>query len=115
VTDEARSIPGPMWRGGLLADEMGLGKTLGMIALIASDQDRSSSNVPFTDYPTSGTSISSTLIVMPLSCKGVRPTAVYTLTFCSIQCLGITVEKVFLYQICGWRLLTPSAMCMTAD
>jgi SWI/SNF-related matrix-associated actin-dependent regulator of chromatin subfamily A3 len=73
-----------MWRGGLLADEMGLGKTLGMIALIASDQDRSSSNVPFTGYPTSGISIGSTLIVVPLSCKGVCPTAPHKLTF--LQC-----------------------------
>ncbi|KAH3978576.1 hypothetical protein HBI24_114000 [Parastagonospora nodorum] len=67
VTGEARPTPGPKWRGGLLADEMGLGKTLEMIALVASDQDCISGNDPFMDHPTFGTSIKSTLIVVPSS------------------------------------------------
>jgi hypothetical protein len=73
-----------MWRGGLLADEMGLGKTLSMIALIASDQDRSSSKDPLTGHPTFRTSMGSILIVVPLSCKSVCPTALYTLTFLAV-------------------------------
>jgi SWI/SNF-related matrix-associated actin-dependent regulator of chromatin subfamily A3 len=60
-----------MWRGGLLADEMGLGKTLSMIALIASDQDRRSNDEQCTSDPTSEAFIPSTLIVVPLSRKGV--------------------------------------------
>ncbi|RMZ72475.1 global transactivator [Pyrenophora seminiperda CCB06] len=67
VTDEVRSTPGPIWRGGLLADEMGLGKTLSMIALIASDLDCSVGNDLSTGYLTSSNSIGSTLIVVPLS------------------------------------------------
>ncbi|CAN9079730.1 unnamed protein product [Alternaria alternata] len=65
LTDETSSTPGPIWRGGLLADEMGLGKTLSMIALIASDQDRDSKNEPSNDHPKRGTSLCSTLIVVP--------------------------------------------------
>ncbi|EUC41874.1 hypothetical protein COCMIDRAFT_53050, partial [Bipolaris oryzae ATCC 44560] len=69
ITDEAQSTPGPMWRGGLLADEMGLGKTLSMIALIASDQDSTFNDNSLTDHPIYGASLSSTLIVVPLSCN----------------------------------------------
>ncbi|CAN9235351.1 unnamed protein product [Alternaria alternata] len=65
LTDETRSTPGPMWRGGLLADEMGLGKTLSMIALIASDQDRDSNHESCNGDPEHAASISSTLIVVP--------------------------------------------------
>ncbi|KAJ5064931.1 SNF2 family N-terminal domain-containing protein [Bipolaris maydis] len=67
MTAEAKSTPGPIWRGGLLADEMGLGKTLSMIALIASDQDSTSNDKSFTGPPIHGAPISSTLIVVPLS------------------------------------------------
>jgi hypothetical protein len=84
MTDEAQPTPGPMWRGGLLADEMGLGKTLSMIALIASDKDCTLSNDSLTGHPTSGSSIPSTLIVVPLSCKVACTLRLYMLTF--LQC-----------------------------
>ncbi|EUC36252.1 hypothetical protein COCCADRAFT_23992 [Bipolaris zeicola 26-R-13] len=67
MTDEAQFAPGPMWRGGLVADEMGLGKTLSMIALVAADQDSTLNDKSFTGHPIYGASISSTLIVVPLS------------------------------------------------
>ncbi|KAJ6200143.1 SNF2 family N-terminal domain-containing protein [Bipolaris maydis] len=57
MTAEAKSTPGPIWRGGLLADEMGLGKTLSMIALIASDQDSTSNDKSFTGPPIHGAPI----------------------------------------------------------
>lgn len=69
MTDEAQFAPGPMWRGGLVADKMGLGKTLSMIALVAADQDSTLNDKSFTGHPIYGASISSTLIVVPLSCK----------------------------------------------
>ena len=78
VTDEARSTSGPLWLGGLLADEMGLGKTLSMIALIASDQDRTSRNDLLMSHFVSETSIHSTLIVLPPSCNGTCEIRLYT-------------------------------------
>ncbi|KAH7085094.1 SNF2 family N-terminal domain-containing protein [Paraphoma chrysanthemicola] len=64
ITNETLHMPGPLWRGGLLADEMGLGKTLSMIALVASDQDRSSM---VAEGRTSAAELCCTLIVLPLS------------------------------------------------
>ncbi|USP82246.1 hypothetical protein yc1106_09520 [Curvularia clavata] len=68
-TELKLSTSGPLWLGGLLADEMGLGKTLSMIALIASDQDRTLRNDLLMSHPVSETSIHSTLIVLPPSCN----------------------------------------------
>jgi len=68
ITNESRSKPGPICRGGLLADEMGLGKTLSMIALIASDHNHVGKHKdPFTIMGKPLKKPRSTLVVMPKS------------------------------------------------
>jgi hypothetical protein len=72
ITKKECSTPGPVWRGGLLADEMGLGKTLSMIALIASDLE-SKNRITIYDETIHAKKLSSTLVVLPLSCENNCP------------------------------------------
>jgi hypothetical protein len=53
---------------GLLADEMGLGKTLSILALIASDL-KVHDNISMSNEIPLARQLSSTLVVVPLSCE----------------------------------------------
>lgn len=69
ITNEVRSEPDHVWRGGLLADEMGLGKTLSMIALIASDKDTVPKGSLGARRASRSQATNSTPVVVPLSCE----------------------------------------------
>ncbi|OAL43119.1 hypothetical protein IQ07DRAFT_593302 [Pyrenochaeta sp. DS3sAY3a] len=74
ITNENRSGPDVLWRGGLIADEMGLGKTLSMIALIASDKDINPETSPAISEESGTRSLNSTLVIVPLSLLAVWET-----------------------------------------
>ncbi|KAH7355342.1 SNF2 family N-terminal domain-containing protein, partial [Rhexocercosporidium sp. MPI-PUGE-AT-0058] len=71
VTGKMQIERPPTFKGGLLADDMDLGKTLSMISLIASDQANrtivASEIENQVSDPTSSSSISNTLVVVPLA------------------------------------------------
>ena len=66
MTGKLQSNPPPQFRGGIIADQMGLGKTLQMIALVASDIDKT---LPAGRTARKGVEVASTLIVVPFPRK----------------------------------------------
>ena len=63
ITGQKQSRPPQQFRGGLLIDAPGLGKSLSIIALIAADCER------IVQDDCQGTSLSTTLLIIPKTCK----------------------------------------------
>jgi len=95
VTSETEFSAPPEFRGGILADDMGLGKTLTAIALVASDRDTVSGDMPM--WNTAAFELKSTLIVVRAPRKPPDNSVIttnYTDYGSSTQYLGIPAKAV---------------------